>query len=548
MSKPNITKRNDRQDLHNIVLSDDTKRNDYLHNTIESFRIWQLSPTWNANLPSSKNKPPRTSNSLLSSVKQCFGRGNIPQEGQDRILDIDIRVEAAVILKMIYLIITRKLPPIGNDEDSQNFWLWNILSYLCDENRTLSLGFREESHHCVTPFLKFNDQFVCNIVEKETSRESYLAVDELDDAGKLIQRYRRDIRGKAYSSIKLNENLFVTSGVIEYGGEGHHFRANFLMTINPNTGTESRYLIADETSKEVVENLVRLNNNQIISWKKNSQKMFLWNFSENPDDPFNTLNAVLNGQQQAKPDIELTMATAHDNSIIRLAHRFFYHLIWYNRLKIKSIVRLTDSKFAIVCSYEIIIAEMDNRSKYIEHYQRLKSERPIKLLIGLDENMIASTSRRDPLSSARSETITVWDLNSGKCRTLRGHTGRISTLFKLNDTTIVSGGSDHTLRVWDLKNKTSRVLTGHKGTIGSVKKVNDNMIISQSYDYTLRVWDLNKDTSCVLDRALSVFDDALPVDDVIITSKIVEAGVYKNRQLLMTHKVNRQSVFCLNTD
>jgi WD40 repeat protein len=534
MSKTNIPQRDDRQDLHN---------------TIESFQILQLSSTWNANLPSSKNKPPRTSNRFLSSVKQCFGRGNIPQEGQDRNLDLpDIRVEAAVILKIIYLKITLMLPAIGDDGNSRNFWLWNILSYLCDENRAVSLGFREENHHCVTPFLKFNDQLICNIVEKETSQESYLAVDELDDAGKLIQRYRRDIRGKAYSSIKLNENLIVTSGVNEYDAAGYHFRDNFLMTTNPNTGTASRYENGDDESKEVVENLVRLNNNQIISWKENSQKMFLWNFSENPNDPFNILNAVLNGQQ-ANPAIELTMATAYDNSILRLAHRAFYHLIWYNRLEIKSIVRLTDSKFAIASRSEIIIAEMDDRSKYIEHYQRLRSARPIKLLIGLDENMVASTSRSGQPFFGLGETITVWDLNSGKCRILRGHTGRISTLFKLNDTTIVSGGSDHTLRVWDLKNKTSRVLKGHEGTIGSVKKVNDNMIISQSCDSTLRVWDLTKDTSRVLDRTLPVFDCALPMNDVIITSKMVKDGVFKNRELLKTHTlVHRQSVFKQKTD
>ena len=320
------------------------------------------------------------------------------------------------------------------------------------------------------------------------------------------------------------------------------------MTTNPNTGTASRYENGDDESKEVVENLVRLNNNQIISWKENSQKMFLWNFSENPNDPFNILNAVLNGQQP-NPAIELTMATAHGNilnfeHLTRFARRAFYHLIWYNRLKIKSIVRLTDSKFAIASRSEIIIAEMDDHSKYIEHYQRLRSARPIKLLIGLDENMVASTSRSGQPFFGLGETITVWDLNSGKCRILRGHTGRISTLFKLNDTTIVSGGSDHTLRVWDLKNKTSRVLKGHEGTIGSVKKVNDNMIISQSCDSTLRVWDLTKDTSRVLDRTLPVFDCALPMNDVIITSKMVKDGVFKNRELLKTHTlVHRQSVF-----
>ena len=99
-------------------------------------------------------------------------------------------------------------------------------------------------------------------------------------------------------------------------------------------------------------------------------------------------------------------------------------------------------------------------------------------------------------------------------------------------------------RVWDLKNKTSRVLTGHKGTIGSVKKVNDNMIISQSYDSTLRVWDLNKNTSYVLDRAFRVFDCALPMDDVIITSKMVKA---KQRELLTTQTLDPcQSVFNSN--
>ena len=510
MSKTNIPQRNDRQDLHH---------------TIESFRIWQLSPTWNAKSQSLKKKPPRTSNRFLSFVKQCFGRGNIPQEVQDRNLYIDIRVESAIILKIIYRQITLMLSPIGNNEDSQNFWLWNILSYLCDEQRSVSLGFREENHHCVTPFLKFNDQLVCCVVAQQLevgydpngTQNHYLAVDRLDDNGKLVQNRRIRVGyEKAYSLVNLNENT------IAICVERNLNVAPCLLIANPNTG--ARHMAARYFS----DRMVRLNNNQIISWNNNNSCLCLTDFSE-----FNWT--------ETHP-FDVNRGQIHHWRLPSCGQVWPGGLLMPNH--IQSIVRLTDTKFAIATKAFVIIYHLDNHGHYHKH-QILKNSSisasratltltPIRLLIEVNENLIAYVKKKDE--------ITVWDLNSEEPRILKGHTGKISTLFKLNDTTIVSGGFDQTLRVWDLKNDTVRVLKGHKGTIGSVKKVNDNMIISQSYDYTLRVWDLTKDTSRVLDRALPVFDYALPIDNVIITSKMV-----KNREILSTETLDPcQSVFNSN--
>ena len=77
-------------------------------------------------------------------------------------------------------------------------------------------------------------------------------------------------------------------------------------------------------------------------------------------------------------------------------------------------------------------------------------------------------------------------------KVLNGHTSSVSSVVKLNETTIVSGSYDGTLRIWDLLNNTSRVLNGHTDFVYSVVKLNETTIVSGSGDGTLRVWDLTK--------------------------------------------------------
>ena len=57
---------------------------------------------------------------------------------------------------------------------------------------------------------------------------------------------------------------------------------------------------------------------------------------------------------------------------------------------------------------------------------------------------------------------------------LRGHTDRVTSVMKLNETTVVSRSNDKTLRVWDLINNTSRELRGHTaGGVHSAMKLNE---------------------------------------------------------------------------
>ena len=75
---------------------------------------------------------------------------------------------------------------------------------------------------------------------------------------------------------------------------------------------------------------------------------------------------------------------------------------------------------------------------------------------------------------------------------LRGHTNDVSSVAKLNETTIISGSSDNTVRVWDLGSKSCvEVLRGHTMSVHSVAKFNETTIISGSKDNTVRVWDLD---------------------------------------------------------
>ena len=93
--------------------------------------------------------------------------------------------------------------------------------------------------------------------------------------------------------------------------------------------------------------------------------------------------------------------------------------------------------------------------------------------------------------------IYLWDLPSDSCvATLRGHSARINTVAKVDETTIISGSgirreNDNTIRVWDLDSRSCvAVFRRHTSWVLSVAKLNKTTIFSGSLDKTIRVWDL----------------------------------------------------------
>jgi WD40 repeat protein len=110
-------------------------------------------------------------------------------------------------------------------------------------------------------------------------------------------------------------------------------------------------------------------------------------------------------------------------------------------------------------------------------------------------------------------------------KVLNGHTSYVSSVMKLDDTTIVSGSKDTTLRVWDLTDDTSRVLTGHPHDVTSVIKLNDTTIVSASCDGTLRVWDLTYDTSRVLEGHTNNVTSMIKLNDTTIVSGSMDKTV-----------------------
>ncbi|KAJ3291214.1 hypothetical protein HK104_006274 [Borealophlyctis nickersoniae] len=94
------------------------------------------------------------------------------------------------------------------------------------------------------------------------------------------------------------------------------------------------------------------------------------------------------------------------------------------------------------------------------------------------------------VSGSRDDTIKIWDMKSGKCRTtLMGHHGSVLCL-QYDDRHIVSGSSDSTIMVWDVKTGRSlRTLLGHTESVLNLRFDHD-FIISCSKDTTVKIWDL----------------------------------------------------------
>src|SRR5262249_59656701 len=79
--------------------------------------------------------------------------------------------------------------------------------------------------------------------------------------------------------------------------------------------------------------------------------------------------------------------------------------------------------------------------------------------------------RRRALSGGLSNTVRLWDVETGRClRVLEGHTDQVwSVALSADHRRALSGSNDCTVRLWDVETgRCLRVLEGHTDQIWSV--------------------------------------------------------------------------------
>jgi GTPase SAR1 family protein len=144
-------------------------------------------------------------------------------------------------------------------------------------------------------------------------------------------------------------------------------------------------------------------------------------------------------------------------------------------------------------------------------------------------------------SGSDDNTVKIWDLESGECRTtLEGHTGDVMSVAITPDgKRILSGSSDNSVRVWDVSSGGELAeLDGHTAKVWSIVALRDNVhVLSGGFDKTLRLWDIAS-RSCVKTIECGT-DDA---DDIFGT-----AVIRAETQVLSGHRDGRIRLWNLET-
>ncbi|MFI6061238.1 protein kinase [Streptomyces sp. NPDC051286] len=97
--------------------------------------------------------------------------------------------------------------------------------------------------------------------------------------------------------------------------------------------------------------------------------------------------------------------------------------------------------------------------------------------------------------AGRSESVGVWDLDTGLCRhVLTGHTSYVTAICVSADERFVATGShDRTIRIWDLADgRCVRVLTGHTADTLSLSPDAKFLLSGDVFDGTIRFWDIDR--------------------------------------------------------
>ena len=77
----------------------------------------------------------------------------------------------------------------------------------------------------------------------------------------------------------------------------------------------------------------------------------------------------------------------------------------------------------------------------------------------------------------------------GKClKTLKGHSGHVNFLLKINRNKIASASLDKSIKIWDIiTGNCLKSLEGHSSWVNFLVKINGNTIASGSYDNTIKI-------------------------------------------------------------
>jgi WD40 repeat protein/tRNA A-37 threonylcarbamoyl transferase component Bud32 len=94
-------------------------------------------------------------------------------------------------------------------------------------------------------------------------------------------------------------------------------------------------------------------------------------------------------------------------------------------------------------------------------------------------------------TGALDQTVRVWDLKTGKGRTLGARLGYISWLaFSPDGAQLAAGSAEGQLRVWNLKTGQSALLGSHEGRINQIRFSPDGRLLATSSDdRTVRLWE-----------------------------------------------------------